>query len=173
MSGFTFSGKGRFGDGGIKKSIIGILLQFFALAQGDFSKVKVQVIERKPFLKISLHGVTVKDADHQIDAIEKYIDEIVESFEEKMPKVAEEMAKLGERALTLQQEASGEIDAMNDFSKMQAMAKCVKYVSDVAKIPTYIKQCIKEIEMEVNEVKNLKTYLSQPGALEKLCADGQ
>ena len=32
ISGFTYSGKGRFGDGGLKKSIYGILLQFAAVA---------------------------------------------------------------------------------------------------------------------------------------------
>ncbi len=32
LSGFTYAGKGRFGDGGIKKSVVGILLQFFSVA---------------------------------------------------------------------------------------------------------------------------------------------
>ena len=32
LSGFTWGGKLRYGDGGLKKSVIGILLQFFSVA---------------------------------------------------------------------------------------------------------------------------------------------
>lgn len=100
VSGFTWSGKGRFGDGGLKKSIYGILLQFAAVAQGDVTKIKFDVIERKPFLKISLHGLTLAEADKQIEAIMDYFDEIAECFTEKMPKIVEEMGNLAERAVT-------------------------------------------------------------------------
>ena len=46
-------------NGGLKKSTMGMLLQFTSVANGDPSKVKVDVIERKPFIKISLHGLTI------------------------------------------------------------------------------------------------------------------
>jgi len=150
LSGFSWGGKVRYGDGGIKKSVIGILLQFFAVGQGDLSKVKVSVIERKPFIKLSLNGLTVQQADKQIEAFEDYIDEINDCFEEKMPRIVQEMGELADRAVNLQAEAASEFDAMNEFSKMSSIAKCVKFVSDVLKIPAYMKQALKEVEGELN-----------------------
>lgn len=135
-------------------------MQFFSVAQGDLSKVKVNMIEKKPFLKISLHGLTVKEAVHQVDAFEKYIEEIQECFEEKMPRLVEEMKELAERAINLQAEAASEFDSMNEFSKMQSIAKCVKFISDVPKIPAFMKVCIKEVEKEIDEVKALQAYLN-------------
>lgn len=102
LSGFSWTSKSYYGDGGLKKSIYGILLQFAAVSQGDISKIKFDVIERKPFLKISLHGLTLANADKQIEAIEEYFDEIAECFTEKMPKIVEEMGTLAERAVTAQ-----------------------------------------------------------------------
>ena len=107
------------------------------------SKLKITHTQKKPFIKMSLHGLTVKEADNQIEAFEDYIDAISDAFEEKLPRILEEMEKLAERAINLQAEAASEFDALSEFGKMQAMAKCVKFVSDVPKIPAYMKQSIK------------------------------
>jgi hypothetical protein len=47
----------------LKRSVVGIILQDFAAANGDLSKVKWDVIEKAPFVKISLNGVTLADVD--------------------------------------------------------------------------------------------------------------
>ncbi len=80
--------------------------------------MKCNFVERKPFIKISLHGLTVQNADKQIEGFEDYVDEINDCFEEKIPKIIEEMGKLADRAVNLQAEAAADFDAMNDFSKM-------------------------------------------------------
>ena len=67
-----------------------------------------------------------------------------------MPKIVQEMSLLADRAVNLQAEAASEFDAMNEFSKMQSIAKCVKFVADVPKIPAYMKQALKEVEEELN-----------------------
>lgn len=41
----------------LKYAVVGMLLQFFSLANGDLSKVKVELKEKKPFLKLKLNGV--------------------------------------------------------------------------------------------------------------------
>jgi predicted choloylglycine hydrolase len=84
---------------------MGMLLQFVSVANGDPSKVKVDVIEKKPFIKISLHGLTIDNAEKQIEAFIGYLEEIFDCFEEKMPKILEKMNSLVERAPEVQQEA--------------------------------------------------------------------
>lgn len=56
--------------------------------------MKVDVKEKKPFLKISLHGVTAEGIDRQIDALEDYFDEIGDAFEEKVPRLLQEIEEL-------------------------------------------------------------------------------
>lgn len=103
LTGFTGIIDHAVENGGLKKSTMGMLLQFTSVANGDPSKVKVDVIERKPFIKISLHGLTIDNADKQIEAFEAYVDEIFDCFEVKMPKILELMNSLVERAPEVQQ----------------------------------------------------------------------
>lgn len=83
------------------------------------------------------------------------------------------MGELADRAVNLQADAASDFEAMNEFKKMQSIAKCVKFIADVPKIPAFMKQAVKDIEAELSQVKALKDYLSQAGAFEKLAADGK
>jgi hypothetical protein len=74
-------------------------LTFLAVADGDLTKVKVDFKEKKPFIKISLNGLTVDGADKYIEALEDYIDELVECLEEKMPRVLNGMLELVPKAV--------------------------------------------------------------------------
>ena len=55
-------------DKNIKNITVAMLLQFFAVANGDLSKIKIDVVDRKPFLKISLQGLSVDKAEDMIKA---------------------------------------------------------------------------------------------------------
>jgi len=71
----------------LRQPVYSILLTFLAAANGDLTKVKVYFDEKKPFIKISLNGLTVDGADKYIHALEDYICELVDCLEDKMPKV--------------------------------------------------------------------------------------
>lgn len=53
------------------------------------------------------------------------------------------------------------------------MAKTVKLIADIAKIPPYMKQVLKEISDELAEIKSIVDVLKAPGSLEKLAASGK
>lgn len=59
----------------------------FAVANGDLSKVKFDTTPRKPYIKISLHGLSSGDVDKYIGAFEDYIDELAEAVETKIPRI--------------------------------------------------------------------------------------
>jgi hypothetical protein len=71
----------------LRQPFYGILLQLYSVANGDPSKVKIDFKEKKPFLKISLHGLSVEGADKYFEAFEDYVDELVDCLEDKMPRV--------------------------------------------------------------------------------------
>lgn len=85
----------------LRQPVYSILLTFLAAADGDLSKVKVDFIEKKPFIKISLNGLTVEGADKYIQALEDYICELVDCLEDKMPKVLAEMMELVPKAVSV------------------------------------------------------------------------
>lgn len=71
----------------MRHSLVGILLQYFSLANGDKSKVKIDTLEWKPYIKISLNGISFQDADRQMKAFENYLTAISDVGEEKLPQV--------------------------------------------------------------------------------------
>ena len=140
----------------LKHCIVGIILQDFAAANGDLSKVKWDVIEKAPFVKIALNGVSIADADKQIDAFNEYTEALQEAVTEKMPKVLESMQELANKADTLQASAAGEFDALGDFQKMQAVAKTVKLVADLPRIPAFMQTQINDMKKELDDIKATK-----------------
>lgn len=158
----------------IRHIVYGILLQLFSIADGDLSKVKIDFKDKKPFIKISLHGITAEGADKLIEALEDYINEIVECMEEKMPRIISEMAELGPKAVQVQQDAQGEIDAKEGMDKLKAVQSVVTLVGECRKdVPEAMQKCLKEVQDEVNEVKELQAALQQPGELELIATDGK
>lgn len=56
---------------------------------------------------------------------------------------------------------------------MKAMAKATKLIADIAKIPPYMKQVMKEFSDELAEIKSIVDAFKAPGSLEKLAASGK
>ncbi|TNV79402.1 hypothetical protein FGO68_gene4178 [Halteria grandinella] len=52
----------------LRQPVYAILLTFLAVANGDLSKVKVDFKEKKPFIKISLNGLSIEGADNWLTA---------------------------------------------------------------------------------------------------------
>ena len=158
----------------LKHSVLGIILQCFALANGDIDKVKIELRERKPLIKISLHGVTSSDLDSYLGAFDDYLDAIEDAIETKIPRILEETVELAEKAVYLKDNAASEFDALDGFSKGVAIAKTAKLVSEVPKIPAFIKQTIEDLQNSLKEIKELSMDLNNPGNLAisgKKCAD--
>lgn len=135
----------RQADRSIRNSVMGIILQFLAVANGDLTKIKIDIIEHKPFVKIALNGLTLDRAMDYIEYFQEYVEEIFECLTEKMPVLLKEMVELADKAVALKDNAQGEFEALDPFKKVGAIAKTVKLISEIPKIPAFMKQCIAEI----------------------------
>ena len=71
----------------LRNSVIGMLLQFLSLSNGDLTKFKIETPARRPYLRIVLNGIQSDDADKQIDAVNNYFESMPEVAEEKLPAV--------------------------------------------------------------------------------------
>lgn len=91
---------GKYGDGALKKAVLGILLQFFSVANGDLTKVKIAATHKKPYLKVTINGLALDKAAKQIDTMGEFIEEIFEAVLEKLPKLIAEVGELVTRLLT-------------------------------------------------------------------------
>ena len=177
LSNYTgFGWHGKHGDGGLKKGIIGIILQFFSLASGDISKVKIDIVPKKPYLKIKLHGIKLDTAEKQVDCIAEYLEAIGDCFEEKIPALISSMVELCKKVVDLQANAADEFEALGDFKKLTAIAKTLKLVKDLPKIPAYMKQSLTDITSEIKEIQEICEILKDTDAVAangKKCADSK
>ena len=120
--------------------------------------------------------MTIKDVEKQIEALEDYIEEIVECFTERMPKLVSEIEELVMKADTLSSNASAEFEALGVFEKAQAAAKTLKLVSDLKKIPPFMKKELEHLKQEVGHLQSLSKELENPAKLAeegKKCADSK
>jgi hypothetical protein len=84
------------------------------------------------------------------------------------------MLELAPRALTVQQEAQGELDAKQGMDKLKAVRDVALLVKQAqGEVPEAMKKCIKEVEEEVNEIKELQAALQAEGELDLVAADGK
>ena len=72
------------------------------------------------------------------------------------------MGELEGKAADLQANAAGEFEALDEFNKMRSIAKTVKLVSELPKIPAFMKQTIKDLEEELKNLKELTNSLKNP-----------
>jgi hypothetical protein len=75
----------RTGDRTLKNCMIAVLLQFISVANGDMTKIKIDIVERSPYIKLSLSGLSLDKAIHYIEAFEDYVTETVDALTEKLP----------------------------------------------------------------------------------------
>ena len=71
----------------LRNSVIGMLLQFLSLSNGDLTKFRIETPSWRPYLRIVLNGIQSDDADRQIDALNSYFESMPEVAEEKLPAV--------------------------------------------------------------------------------------
>jgi hypothetical protein len=71
------------------------------------------------------------------------------------------MTELADKAQDIQNSAQGEFDALGDFEKIRAVAKTAKLIAALPKIPAFMKQAIKDIETEINQLKELQQELNK------------
>ena len=71
----------------LRNAVIGMLLQFLSLSNGDLTKFKVETPAWRPYLRIVLNGIQSDVADRQIDAVNEYFESMPEVAEEKLPGV--------------------------------------------------------------------------------------
>ena len=71
----------------LRNSVIGMLLQFLSLSNGDLTKFKVETPAWRPYIRIVLNGIQSDEADRQIDAVNDYFVSMPEVAEEKLPAV--------------------------------------------------------------------------------------
>ena len=81
--------------------------------------------------------------------------------------------ELSGRASQLQHYAEEEFKSLNEYTKLQAIAKLGKLVAEVPKIPEFMKTAAKEIEKELLDVKELQQELSKESVVLKLGEDGK
>ena len=69
----------------------------YAVANGDHTKVKIEIANRSPLLRISLNGLSGGDVVNYIEAFTDYLSVLSESLE-KIPRVLAEMVELVDKA---------------------------------------------------------------------------
>jgi hypothetical protein len=74
----------------MRHSIIGILLQYYSLANGDMSKVKIETPSWRPYIIVILNGVYSTEIEAQRKAFNEYLEEVCNVAEERLPRVSKE-----------------------------------------------------------------------------------
>jgi len=137
LTGFNRAGI-KTADRTLNNAVLGMLLQFFAVCNGSYEKIVVTFKERRPYIDIKVNGLSLSNAEDQIQALVDYIETLHESVE-KLPGPIEEMEQLLRESENLQANAQSEFDAMNDFAKIGAVAKAVGLIAELPKIPSFMK----------------------------------
>lgn len=83
------------------------------------------------------------------DALENYIDILVDAIEEKLPALINDIMRLVDKADTLRSNASDEFDELGDWGKVKAIAKTLKLLADLPKIPAYLKKFVADLKGEI------------------------
>lgn len=139
-------------DSGLRKSVLAILLLFLAAANGDKSKVKIELAMVQPFIKIKLHGVSIPHGDDYLEAIDDYLDEVAECVEKKIPKVLKEMGEMASAVAKIAENAADEIGELSVFEQASALAKSAALVGQVPKIVTFMDQQYNETKKEFEQL---------------------
>lgn len=154
----------------IRNFVSGILLQFFAIANGDNKKFTLAFQEDAPWLIIKVNDLAVDKAVEYIKTFEEYAVELAEGLLLKLPPLLKDMIGLVEKAIDLQKNAQSEFEALDPFGKVSAVAKTVKLVTELPKLPKMMTQIIKDIEIEIEGIKGLVAELKEP---QKFSDDGK
>ena len=85
--------------------------------------------------------------------MEKYIDELGDIVFDKIPDLLPRIEALGQAALTIQEEAAGELDRMDAWEKTKAAAKIVSLVSNVPQVIAKIKKIFADMTEDIQELK--------------------
>lgn len=136
----------------------------------------IEIRPRKPMIKISVNGVDIGDFVRYLRAFDAYLENLEDAVFEKLPRIVEECVELGEKAISLKDNAAGDFASLNDFSKAIAVAKTVKLITEVPKIPAFVKKTFTDLQASVKEIEELCTELkdlSKIAALGKKCADAK
>jgi len=81
--------------------------------------------------------------------MEKYIDELAEIVLDKIPDLLPRIEALGTAALTLQEEAAGELDRMDAWEKTKAAAKIVSLAANVPQVVAKIKKIFADMAEDI------------------------
>ena len=125
-------------DPKLKHIVIGMLLQILAVANGDISKLKVEIIDKEPFIKISLHGLSSKDCLEYIKAYEDFIERVWHAVANQIPRSLKAASELADKASFIKDNAKYEIEALDTVKKISAAAKTARIVVDAPKISAFI-----------------------------------
>lgn len=81
--------------------------------------------------------------------MEKFIDELADIVLEKIPDLLPRFEALGQAALTLQEEAAGELESMDAWEKTKAAAKIVSLVANVPQVVAKVKKIFADMAEDV------------------------
>lgn len=138
----------------IKHALVGMFLSFGQAVAGDIHKLDIKIVQKAPYVKAKINGVSTKDLEEAYEQFEKYIEDIENVLMEKLPKLVETAAELASAVSDLKDNAKDEFEALGGFEKVKAIAKTVGIMKDVPKIPVMIRQAIQTFKDDIMETKD-------------------
>ena len=98
----------------LRTSILGMLLQFLALTNGDLTKFSIETPAWRPYLRFVLNGISADGVDRQIDAVNNYLESMPEVAEDKLPALLVEAQQALEKLPGVQENAQADINTLSD-----------------------------------------------------------
>jgi hypothetical protein len=140
----------------IKNIIGGMILQYYGAAN-DISNLKVgfklESLDPTEWFEMSLAGISIDNAQKQIEGVKDYLQNLFENMTVKLPDLATQAQGLVEQASGLQESAQGEFDALDAFAKVTALGKTAKVISTAPKVASAIKDVLEFLKKEFEELK--------------------
>jgi hypothetical protein len=137
------------------------------------TKITIEIVETKPFIKLALNGLTLEKALSYIQTFEAYVEAAFMAMTEKMPALVLSMTELVDKAQAVVDSAQDEFEALDPFQKVKSVANAAKLVSGLPKVPAFMKQAIADIKTEFDQLKELANEIktNQPKLVDqgKLC----
>jgi len=160
----------------IHETITALFLQFFALANGDLSKVEfafnIEAEEASDLVSVSLNGIDAKGAVEQIQALKDFLVELTGSIK-KFPELLEAAKALPEGAMAAKDGAVDDIKALDPMKAMKATKDCVSMVNTVGKIPAFLASMGDDFKGTVEALKEWITEFTGPEGAKKLAEYGK
>lgn len=140
----------RKADRTLRIAFLSVNILFISTANGDMSKVKIDVIDKEPYFKIAVNNLGLDKADDYIKAFEDCVTTTVHAVTDKMPKLLEEMTKLESELEGVQENAKSEFEGLDGIQKAKALMNAGKVTKDLPKIPAFMKQTIANMQKELD-----------------------